>query len=193
MHCFQCSDKWPHSKWTHPMLVWWANASMMSSCKCWLDLSGPEGSCGTRVGERLRSHQLRAAVITWAIGAGVWYLVKWSRNLVFAFSRAAVCWSLGQWKTWSISSCHALQAKHRLSILLSWVARWCSVRVQLWASLASWYCQPLVRQPKEDRTLFQSMLLNIVISQSAARKGSCHLDFLISHLWSLGAVAAVVT
>jgi hypothetical protein len=175
------------------MLVWWANASLMSTCKCWLGSSGPEGSRGSRTGERLWSHQSRAAVITWAIGAGVWYLVKWSRNLVFAFSWAAVRCSLGQQRTWSISSHHALQAKHRQSILLSWVARWCSVRVQLWVNLANWNCQPLVRQPKEDRMLFQSMSLNVVISQSALRKGSCHLDFLISHLRSLGAVAAVVT
>jgi hypothetical protein len=114
-------------------------------------------------------------------------------KLGFAFSQAAVRHSLGQQRTWSISSRHAPQAKHRRSILLSWVARWCSVGVQLWAILANWNCRPLVRWPKEDCTLFQSMSLNVVISQSASRKGSCHLDFLISHLRSLGAVAAVVT
>jgi hypothetical protein len=175
------------------MLVWWANVSLMSLCKCLLGSWGPEGSRGTKAGERLRSHQSRAAVITWAIGVGVWYLVKWSRNLVFAFSRAAVHRSLGQWRTWSISSCHALQAKHCWSILLSWVAHWCSVGVELWANLANWNCLPLVRQPKEDCMLFQSMSLNVVISQSASRKGSCRLDFLISHLRSLGVVAEVVT
>jgi hypothetical protein len=74
------------------------------------------------------------------------------KKLGFCFSRAAVCWSLGQGRTWSISSHHASQAKHCLLILLSWVARWCSVGVQLWANLASWYCQPLVRQPKGSHT-----------------------------------------
>ncbi len=140
----------PISCWSDgQMHHWWVHASVG-----WIRLVQKGVVVLGQVKGWLWSHRSRAAVITWAIGVGVWYLVKWLRNLVFAFSWAAVCQSLGQQRTWSISSCHALQAKHCLSILLSWVACWCSVGVQLWANLASWYCWPLVRQPKEDRALF---------------------------------------
>jgi hypothetical protein len=67
----------------------------MSMCKCWLGSSGPEGSHGTRAGERLRSHRLRAAVITWAIGAGKSQLVRNKlEELFFNSDQHVVC---SQW------------------------------------------------------------------------------------------------
>jgi hypothetical protein len=43
----------------------------------------------------------------------------------------------------------APHVKQHQSILLSWVAHWCSVGVQLWEYLASWNWRPLVRWLKQ--------------------------------------------
>jgi hypothetical protein len=100
--------------------------------------------------------------------------------------------STGHWGIRVHDQCH-LSSIHMRNSILSWVACWCNIGVQLWAYLESWNCQPFDNWSKEDQTLFQLMSLKVTSSHGTVRNGSCCMDLAMSHLWRHGAVAAVVT
>jgi hypothetical protein len=92
-----------------------------------------------------------------------------------------------------MSSFQVPQWKHLRSMLLSWVAHWCNVGVQLCANFASWKRRPAVRFWKEDCRFFQSMLSTVESAQLVGMNGSFRCDFSMSRSRIRGAVVAVVT